>query len=80
MSGPRGITELSEVSSIQDEDLIVVEQVSNNSSTTMKSTFSTLKDQLIKGPFANDTEALAGSVGVGHLYYNSVGEVRVRLV
>lgn len=80
MSGPRAIRELQKLDSIQNEDNFVVEQiVDEETSNTTRITYSQLKSQIIKGPFEDDAEA-SSVVDVGHMYYKSNGEVRVRTI
>lgn len=79
-SSPKTILELPKITSISSNDLILVEQVSSNNSTTSAITGSNLKKSIIKGPYSNDTNAAIGNVEIGQLYYTSTGEARVRLV
>lgn len=80
MSGPRSIPELPEISAIQEDDLIVVEQIAENSSETTKTKFSTIRSELTRGPFIDDAQAATALVGIGHMYYTPTGEVKVRVV
>lgn len=76
---PRKIPELSKITSIGDNDLFVIEQVSGNTSSTFAITGSNLKKSIIKGAFLDDAEAASGGIGVGNAYYTPTGDVKVRL-
>ena len=81
----RKITELPAANTIANTDLLVVEKVSGNTSTTSKITgtsfISNVKTIMqVRGPFASDPAANNGGVAVGELYYTVAGDVKVRLV
>lgn len=80
----RKITELPAANTIANADLLIVEKVSGNTSTTSKITGSSFVSKVktimaVRGPFASDLAANTGGVAVGELYYTAAGDVKVRL-
>lgn len=80
----RKIPELPAANTIANADLLVVEKVSGNTSTTSKLSGSSFVSQVktimaVRGPFASDLAANNGGVAVGELYYTVAGDVKVRL-
>lgn len=75
------ITELDPIgttaTSIASGDLFIVEDVSANA--TKISTMTTLRKNMVQGPYANDSAAGTGGVAVGEMYYTSDGSVKVRI-
>lgn len=78
-SRARKVPELPAVTTLSGTDLIIVEVVGANSTTTSKMTATNLKKAIISGPFDTDAAANTGGVQVGQLYYTGLGEVKVRL-
>lgn len=69
------ITELTALSSLEGADLFIVEDVSANS--TKKTTLTTIRGSIIRGPFADQAAAVANGVSLGQPYYITTGEVKV---
>lgn len=81
----RKITELPAANTIANADLLIVEKVSGNTSTTSKLSGSAFASNVktimtVRGPFASDAAANTGGVSIGELYYTAAGDVKVRLV
>lgn len=76
---PKKIPELSRITSIGDDDLFIIEQVSGNTSSTFAITGSNLRKSIILGPYDTDSAANTAGVSVGEPYYTSSGSVKVRL-
>lgn len=80
-SRARKIPELPVKTTLANNDLVVVEAVANSTvSTTSKMAATNLRKAMVRGPYANDTAAAAGGIGIGEMYYIAAGDVKVRLV
>lgn len=63
--------------SIAGGDIFIMVDVSANA--TKRGTFSTIRKNIVRGPFTNDSTANTGGVELGELYYTADGSVKVRL-
>ncbi len=81
MTSAKKITELTSIgtsnTAIAGGDLFVIEDVSAN--TTKTSSMSTLRKNVVQGPYANDAAANTAGVELGQMYYTSDGSVKVRI-
>lgn len=75
------ITELDPIgtanTSIAGGDLFIIEDVSANNTTY--GTFDTIRKNIVRGPYANDSAANTAGVQLGQLYYTADGSVKVRI-
>lgn len=63
--------------SISNTDLFIITDVSANS--TKSATFNDVRRDLFPGPYADDAAANTAGVAVGFPYYNTSGDVKIRL-
>jgi hypothetical protein len=74
------IVDLPETTTIANTDLLVIEKVGANTTTTSKITGASFRAQMCRGPFVDDPTAANNGVNVGEMYYNASGVVKVRLI
>lgn len=71
------ITELTALTAPAGGDLFIIEDVSAN--TTKSVTLTTLRTNIVVGPYANDAVAASSGVALGQVYYTAAGIVQVRI-
>lgn len=75
------LTELTSIgtsnTAIASGDIFVIEDVSAN--TTKSTTMATLRKNIVRGPYADDSAANTAGVALGELYYTAAGDVKVRI-
>lgn len=74
------ITDLPTATSISNTDLLVIEKVGANTTTTSKITGTNFRKQMCRGPYVDDGTAASHNVEIGEMYYDTFGVVKVRLV
>jgi len=79
-SRARKINELPAATTIDSDDLIVIEKVTGANSVTSQINGNNLKTALFAGPYDDDTAAAAGTVLLGEPYYTTTGALRIRIV
>lgn len=71
------ITELTALTAPAGGDLFIIEDVSAN--TTKSITVSTIRANIVVGPYANDAVAASSGVALNQVYYTAAGIVKVRI-
>ena len=76
------IPEFTELTDLAEDDMFIVEDASANTATSNTTTkmvkMTTLRKQIVRGPYANNAAANTAGVLVGQMYYNANGVVFVR--
>lgn len=71
------VPELPALTAPASGDLFVIEDVSAN--LTCRMALSTLRTNIVVGPYANDAVAASSGVALGQVYYTAAGIVQVRI-
>jgi len=73
------VSELPQAQNVASTDRVVVLRDPSGNASVRTITVANLVNSIIKGPYANDSAANTGGVSVNGLYYDSSGNVKIRL-
>lgn len=75
----RKVPEFPTSNTVSSSDWFIIEKVGANTSTTSKISGTSVRKQMVRGPYTNDQTANTAGVAIGEMYYTPAGDVKVRL-